>query len=90
MSRLRSEGEHVSQRVYDCKLGGISGGYAEYGSKWENLKDIAWVRGDLPRTQQMAKPMSRSVKVRLGKQDSSSSSFLLKMFLKSMYYNLIG
>jgi hypothetical protein len=30
------------------------------------------------------------VKVRLGKQDSSSSSFLLKMFLKSMYYNLIG
>ena len=38
----------------------------------------------LPSTQQIPKPMSLSVKVRLGKQDSSSSSFLLKMFLKSI------
>lgn len=37
----------------------------------------------------MAKPMSRSVKVRLGKQDSSSSSFLVKMFLKSMIITFI-
>lgn len=32
----------------------------------------------------MPKPMSRSVKVRLGKQDSSSSSFFLNIFLKSI------
>jgi len=48
------------------------------------LKDVALVIEGLPSTQQIPKPMSLSVKVRLGKQDSSSSSFLLKMFLKSI------
>lgn len=48
------------------------------------MEDVALVIEGLPSTQQIPKPMSLSVKVRLGKQDSSSSSFLLKMFLKSI------
>lgn len=82
---VRSEGQYVSERVYDGEFGGVSGGDAEDGSKGEYFQDEPSISCEIPRAQQMPKPISLSVKVSWGKHDSSSSSFFVKMFLNSIY-----